>query len=331
MSEADDTPVVSVVIPTYQRRDSLQRTLDSLEGQDIEEPFEVVVISDGSTDGTDELLAQPERWSYPLVGIRQANAGAGAARNRGIAAVRSPLIVFLDDDMVATPEFLSTHVAEQAQRNDTAVIGPMMTPLGGGLSFWVRWEQESLEKQYASMDRGDWAATSRQFYTGNVSVPVASICAVDGFDETLRRDEDTELAWRMGQAGTSFTFCNAAVGYHHAERSFDSWCAIARSYGSTAVLFGRDRGHDPGLAEFASFFNQRHVLIRVAVVASIDNVLIQKAGLAVARFAARLADRLRLDAVTSAACSLIQNVGFYQAAADELGGRAALRRTVRRR
>lgn len=331
MSEADDKPLASVVIPTYQRRDSLERTLKSLELQDLAGSFEVIVISDGCSDGTDEMLAEPTRWNFPLVAIRQENAGAGAARNQGIAVAKADVVVFLDDDMVATPTFLSTHLMEQSQHGNTAIIGPMMTPPEGGLSFWVEWEQENLEKQYAAMHRGDWAATSRQFYTGNASVPKSNIVAVDGFDEELRRDEDTELAWRMSQQGTRFLFCRDAVGYHHAERSFESWCAIARSYGSTAVTFGRDRGHDPDLTAFARFFNERHALVQMSVVACIDLPLLQRPVLLMARLMAHSANRIGAARLTSAACSIIQNVGFYQAAADELGGRAELRRTVRGR
>ncbi len=330
MTQEDDEVVMSVVIPTFQRRVSLERTLDSLNGQDIAGRFEVIVVSDGCTDGTDDMLADPGQWDFSLIALRQDNAGAGAARNRGIASANSDLIVFLDDDMVAAPSLLSTHLAEQSGRQNTAVIGPMMTPPAGGLSFWVQWEQENLEKQYAAMDRGDWEATSRQFYTGNASVPTAAVVAVGGFDEALRRDEDTELAWRMGQEGTLFAFCNAAIGYHHAERSFESWCAIARSYGSTAVIFGRDRGHDPGLADFARFFDERHPFVKLLLVACIDLPVLQKPVLVISRIGARTANRLGAGWLTSAACSVIQNIGFYQAAADELGGRAALRRAVRR-
>lgn len=331
MTKADDSLAISVVIPTYQRRDSLKRTLDSLNGQDISERFEVIVVSDGCTDGTDEMLADADQWEFALLALSQQNAGAGAARNRGIASVSADVIVFLDDDMVAAPNFLSTHLAEQSGHENTAVIGPMMTPPEGGLSFWVQWEQQNLEKQYAAMDRGDWEATSRQFYTGNASIPTAAVLAVSGFDEDLRRDEDTELAWRMSQEGTAFAFCNAAVGYHHAERSFESWCAIARSYGSTAVSFGRDRGHDPELADFAGFFNNRHLIVKLAVVACIDLPVLQKPVLTISRITARAANRIGAGSLTSGACSVIQNIGFYQAAADELGGRAALRRTMRRR
>ena len=131
MNEADDTLVVSVVIPTYQRRDSLKRTLDSLNGQDISERFEVIVVSDGCTDGTDEMLADASQWEFPLIALSQDNAGAGAARNRGIASVSADLIVFLDDDMVASPTFLSTHLVEQSGRESTAVIGPMMNAPAG--------------------------------------------------------------------------------------------------------------------------------------------------------------------------------------------------------
>ncbi len=85
---------VSVVVPTYNRADVLGRALDSVFSQ-ARQPDQVIVVDDGSTDGTSEVIKR----DYPLVTcVRQANAGVSAARNRGIAEASSEWIAFLDSD-----------------------------------------------------------------------------------------------------------------------------------------------------------------------------------------------------------------------------------------
>ncbi|MGZ4771060.1 MAG: glycosyltransferase family 2 protein, partial [Ilumatobacteraceae bacterium] len=93
-------PAISVVIPTFNRLPRLKQVLGALSKQSLDNSlFEVVVVSDGSTDGTHEYLsgATPR----PVVYAHQDNAGPGAARNRGVHLARGRLILFIDDDIVA--------------------------------------------------------------------------------------------------------------------------------------------------------------------------------------------------------------------------------------
>src|SRR5579871_5778539 len=100
---------LSVVVPTYNRKDSLRRTLDGLAKQTYPfADFEVVVVSDGSTDGTTEMLADYVKTApYSLRSVLQANGGPSKARNRGIQEAQHEVIVFLDDDVEPVTEFLS--------------------------------------------------------------------------------------------------------------------------------------------------------------------------------------------------------------------------------
>ena len=96
-------PTVSVVVPTYNRRDRLEHVLDALFAQHTDVPFEIVVVSDGSTDGTDAYLstaAAPAGSRATLRHVRQENSGPAAARNRGVDLARGEIVVFVDDDNV---------------------------------------------------------------------------------------------------------------------------------------------------------------------------------------------------------------------------------------
>jgi glycosyltransferase involved in cell wall biosynthesis len=95
-------PEVSIILPTYNRADTIGRAVQSVLAQTFED-WELVVVDDGSSDGTQEVLAGID----PRIRVlRQANAGVGAARNTGLAAARGRLLTFLDSDDGWLPHFL---------------------------------------------------------------------------------------------------------------------------------------------------------------------------------------------------------------------------------
>ena len=257
-------PDVSIVVPTYNRREQLLKTLAALDvGRTVTstgETFtlEVIVVSDGSTDGTVEAARSLE-VSFPLFVLEQENGGPAAARNTGIEESRGDLIVFIDDDVIPEPQCVAAHVERHLDEDDLVVIGPMLTP-PSGLTPWVAWEQRQLEKQYARF-AVDPTAYHRQFYTGNASVPRAALVAAGGFDTSYRRAEDVELAHRLHLAGMTFLFEERARAYHHAERSFESWKRVGRDYGVNDVAFGRS-GQPESLRLIGVFFRERHLAQR---------------------------------------------------------------------
>src|SRR5262245_50985738 len=102
---------VSVIIPLYNKATTVERTLASIDAQTIRD-FEVIVVDDGSTDGSADLIAA---WPEPRIRlIRQENAGPGAARNKGLAEANGRYVAFLDADDEWLPEFLehSLHLLE---------------------------------------------------------------------------------------------------------------------------------------------------------------------------------------------------------------------------
>src|SRR5689334_14236893 len=229
-------PLISVITPTYNRRESLLATLRALDRQSFPvDQFEALVIVDGGSDGSaDACRSLPV--SYTLRVIAQENAGPAVARNAGCQQARAPLLVFLDDDVIPDPDFLAAHwrIHQQAERQ--VVIGPLLLPPAARLQPWVRWELATLERQYDDMARGKWTPTPRQFYTGNASVAREAVLAAGGFNPEFRRAEDVELAYRLQERGYTFVFAPQARGLHYAQRSFFSWKAIASAYGRADVV-----------------------------------------------------------------------------------------------
>lgn len=323
---ATAAPRLSVVVPTYNRRDGIVRLLRALAEQTVPpDQFEVVVANDGSSDGTAEALAAFEA-PYRLVVLTQANAGPAAARNAAVRRASGRLVVFLDDDVVPADDLLAAHLAAQGDADDVIVVGPMYPPTDWPRSTWVRWEERQLLKQYDAMQRGVYSCTPRQFYTGNASAPRALLLRSGGFDDRFKRAEDVELAFRLWAMGARFHFEPGAEVLHYAARSFASWMRTPYQYGRYDVVMGREKGINT--FELAcSEFERRHVLSQRLTRACVGRPW-RRAATRALFLAAVVTDRVGLEDAASFALSAIFNVEYWQGAADELGGTAAVWRAV---
>lgn len=118
-------PLISVVIPTYNRADILPDTLDSVWSQTYR-PLEVLVVDDGSTDETQQVLktwkSRREAADFLVCLLSQANQGANAARNRGIREVRGECIAFLDSDDLWLPDKLRRQMALFEERPEVGAV-----------------------------------------------------------------------------------------------------------------------------------------------------------------------------------------------------------------
>ena len=320
---------LSIILPTYNRLARLQRVLAGLARQTSSlAEAEVIVVSDGSTDGTNEWLTDAAAASsrpLRLAPIIQANQGVAAARNAGLVRATGELVLFIDDDVAPAPQLVAEHLATHAAEGEgVIVLGPMLTPADFKMQPWVRWEQAMLVKQYTDMVAGHWAPTARQFYTGNTSLARHYLVESGGFDPAFRRAEDVELAYRLARRGLRFVFNPNAIGYHYAERSFKSWLQIPYVYGRNDVIFTRDKGQDWLLPTiWHEYVHARNPLIRGLARLCLDRPLAARPLIQAMRLCAALGDRLGSEPLTRMAYSGIFNLRHYQGIADELGGRQA--------
>ena len=118
-TDVSDLPLVSVVIPAYNAAATLPDTLDSVLAQTYPH-IEIVVVDDGSRDGTPDVLA---RYAPRVRGIRQVNGGLAAARNAGLAAAQGQFIALLDADDLCEPERIGAQVAFMVDRPDVVLTG----------------------------------------------------------------------------------------------------------------------------------------------------------------------------------------------------------------
>jgi glycosyltransferase involved in cell wall biosynthesis len=248
------TPAISVIIPTYNRADVLARTLAAYETQDTRSEFEVIVVDDGSTDGTPDLLQRYCPRRYDLQKIRQENAGPAAARNAALDRIRAPLVLFTGDDVIPSSSLLRTHAAAHARLGSGhAVLGriawdpklprtTVMTHIAGEgseqFSFFYMRDGEILDE--------------RHFYTSNISLAAAYFLDGTRFSTAfpLAAFEDVELATRLADRGLRIVYCEDALGYHVHPYSVRSFVRRQRNSGRMGAALARLRPSLKGIVGF---------------------------------------------------------------------------------
>jgi glycosyltransferase involved in cell wall biosynthesis len=321
------TPLVSIVVPTFNRCSSLRRLLEALSHQTYpHSQFEVIVVDDGSTDGT-VAFARDWEASVRLRVFEQAHAGPAVARNRGVTEAWGELILFLDDDVVPVPELIAVHVATHAAEPNAVVIGPMSPPGDWSRPAWVRWEEEKLLEQYRALVEGVWACSGRQFYTGNASLTRARFLEAGGFDSTFLRAEDVELGYRLEALDARFVFNPRADVLHYAWRTFASWCRSPYQYGRYDVVMQRDKGQ-PTLDNATREFHGRHALNRIMLYVCAGRRPLVDRLVPVLGVLVRLAGRIGARRITGSALSAIFSLLYWQGVCDELGDRGAMWRSI---
>ena len=316
-------PFLSVIIPTFNRKDSLQKTLDGLGRQTYPHAqFEAVVVSDGSTDGTDAFLTQyAETSPYCLRPIVQPNGGPARARNTGIGAARGEVVVFLDDDVEPSPELLAFHAARHVCQGNAVVIAPMLPDpaLLWQEPVWIAWEHAMLEKQYSAWRTGAWLGCGpHHFYSGNASLRRVHLTTVGGFDEQFSRQEDVELAVRLEkECAVQFVYAPEAQGIHRPQRRFASWLAVPFAYGRLDVV--RARRGDASWDVVRHGYRARNKATRVLARVVLAVPPLSRPLRALLLPVARCAYRLRRAGPAFAALSVIYNLHYLEGARSELG------------
>jgi glycosyltransferase involved in cell wall biosynthesis len=205
LTGAGGKPTVSVILPTYNRAHTLLRAVDSVLSQDCRD-LELIIVDDGSTDGTAELVGRIEDIRVRLF-RHDTNRGAAAARNTGIAVSSADWIAFQDSDDVWLPGLLRilTARAIEAPRNTGVVFCAALktgTPRG-----------ERVPKRDLNIVSGD--LLPQLVISNPIALPAAIIhrrCIADlgGFDESMRTQEDWEF-WLRVAGRYSFEYVNETL------------------------------------------------------------------------------------------------------------------------
>lgn len=238
---------ISVVIPSYNRADSLKRCLESLERQTCDKSlFEVIVVNDGSADETSAFLSAFKKITpVNFVVIDQPNKGVSCARNAGIQAAKGEFIAFTDDDCILSPDWLSNMFAdfESSDMKTAGVGGPLNCIASGEPTFISRFiehldEFNNIPVKGSFFMRLVHVSSLRKddqvLYLRTSNAMFRKICLVEagGFDETFKKPggEDPDLCYRLLALGYRFHLDIKLIVDHMSRDSFSSYFSSLRRY-----------------------------------------------------------------------------------------------------
>lgn len=208
----------SIVIPTYQRRDLVAANVAALARQEFADGFEVIVVVDGSTDGSAAALRALDT-SFPLVVLEQPNQGRSAACNRGVSAARGEILLFLDDDMEAHPRLLAEHERSLQEGADMVIGHVPLHPnspknaLSAGVGSWA-------ENRARQLSAPGSVPTLPDLLTGQASISRSLFRQLGEFDTNFTRggsfgNEDLDLGYRLLSQGHRVVFNPNAVSWQY--------------------------------------------------------------------------------------------------------------------
>ena len=229
-------PTVSVVAPTFRRRDGLPRFLEPVLRQPV---AEVVVAVDGSDDGSVEWLRERARADERIVVLDLPHAGAGPARQAGVEAATSDVVLLLDDDVIASPGLVEGHARHHAGMEPKLVLGYMPNDWRAvarerrGIACMYRYWYEVHCTRWAQEPE----FVLRSLWAGNLSMPREAMLRVGIARLALKRgQDDRDFGLRCLKAGIPAQFDRSLHSVHLYDRSMPEFRSDSRIQGESRRL-----------------------------------------------------------------------------------------------
>ena len=247
-----DQPLISLIVPTYNRLPILKKCLAALEAQTAsQKDFEVIVIDDGSSDGTEEFMRE-HKAKFHLQSLRQKNSGTGTARRHGVEHATGEYLLLMNDDTIFDPAVIEEHLTAQKlySAQKWAVLGNFVYPVEARKRALTHFFcTNSFMFPQVDMEEGCPYGYSH-FITCNLSIRREAVLQVGSFDGTYMLSEDTEMGIKLFERGYSVVYHPAAHAWHdHVQYVMPNLLRRARVYGQD--YFYMFRKHPRVLREWA--------------------------------------------------------------------------------
>ena len=218
----------SVIVCTHNRVDYLRECLASIAAQKCSEQFEVVVVDNGSTDGTSEALSGWCARDPRFYTIREDRLGLSRAKNAGIAAARGAFLLFTDDDVIVESHWIQTYVDFFSNKpHGPFAAGGVIIPVPSDLGAWPAWFDENALCNVGLLDYKEQRRLESWEYLwgANMALPRSVFLQFGGWEESVGRRgeergtfEDVEIQDRIRSGGGSSWFCPGAIVKHRIDR-----------------------------------------------------------------------------------------------------------------
>ena len=227
----------TIQFSTYNRARILERVVDACFEQTVSpSEYEVVLVNDGSTDDTPAVIERAQqRATCRFTVINQPNSGLAKGRNAGIAQASGERIIFIDDDVLPLPNFVEEHLRSHAEK-------PKAIVRGGAINV----------ESFDDLPPPIWSVrnySGNYFWTTNVSLPLMTIRAIGGFNESFSEYgwEDIDVGLRLRFGGVKAVFNPKALVYHWKPRprsgNVEKMIRQARAQARTAVQLAKLHPH----------------------------------------------------------------------------------------
>jgi peptidoglycan/xylan/chitin deacetylase (PgdA/CDA1 family)/glycosyltransferase involved in cell wall biosynthesis len=253
---------LSIIIPTHNRAARLRMCLEALGIQtQPASDFEVIVIDDGSDDGTPEMLAEIET-PFALRVIRQTKSGQCAALNRGIDDSGRYCLI-LDDDIIPGPTLVAEHFHAQRESGGIIAVGQLSVRVSASAGWYGRWFAQRWREHYQHLNEAARAPTWQDCYSANLSAPRQALMEVGGFAVDLPAGFDVELGYRLQRSGIPMVYLPDACGEHGDEKT--DYKLLSEDERSGRTMLELIRRHPELLPELVGGFwdtSQRAIALR---------------------------------------------------------------------
>ncbi|GEO03214.1 hypothetical protein AAE02nite_08780 [Adhaeribacter aerolatus] len=222
---------VSVIVPTYNGVNKVSRCLNALAKQSFVD-FEVVVVVDGSTDNTEEVLSNENFNFQKFTILIQQNKGRAASRNAGALEASGDLLIFLDDDMRADFKFLELHLKHHTEFKNSILVGAQLEDYNVLTSDIQRYKAHLSRKWFQPISNLNKPLSKDQLFltAANFSITKELFRFLGGFDERLRDAEDFDFGVRAYLKQIPIYFNERVLAWHDDFITFSSYVKRLKEY-----------------------------------------------------------------------------------------------------
>lgn len=320
----DVTPVVSIIMATYNRGRLLERLLRQIGAQTFPmKDLEVVIVDDGSKEPVGQWLEPLKKeLPYALTLVTQKNAGAAAARQNAASHARGEYLIILDDDMQIEPSFVEEHlrIHRSASPRHACVMGRYAAdPDIASKPLFERYYANMWDKLTENVREGRMPVTGTILSTGNASMRRDDFMSVGGFDLSLRQAEDSELGLKLEKSGVKMVFSAEAYTLHGSDHTeWAKWLRRNHGYGIFDLRIARKHEWAAHADPWRYFFTLPKLGLPFVTTSVLAPAVAKKVSSAVLKTAMAV-DKLGMEKLALRGAGVVFGMEYFRGVREENG------------